>query len=221
MEHNELDEMRKQMALLNQKLDKEEIVSDEAISEVTRKNMDKVQRYAFVTSILIPIFFPLILNDMIVADNKIISMVIWIIWATSCLVSNALVFKGIRDFKKRNNTIAEAIKTIKKTKKINKIGGIINFICFYSYMLLWVMQFIVAIARNIGDRSFVATKIFGLVFFVIIVASMILTVSYVSKELGENINPENVLSQVLEELQEPNITETDGNETAADAETRK
>lgn len=37
MEHNELEEMREQMALLNRKLDKEEIVSDEAISEVTRK----------------------------------------------------------------------------------------------------------------------------------------------------------------------------------------
>ncbi len=221
MEHNELEEMREQMALLNQKLDKEEIVSDEAISEVTRKNMDKLQRYAFVSSILIPIVFPLILNDMMVPENKITTMIIWIIWAISCFFSNALVFKCIRDFKKRCNSLAEAIKTIKRAKRINKIGGIVNLICFYSYMLLWVIQFIVAIAKNIGDRSFVTGKIFGLIFFIIIVASLILSFAYVGKELGKNIDPEIVLSQVLEELQEPNITETDGNATVADAETRK
>lgn len=42
MENNELDEMRAQLATLNEKLEKESIVSDKHIGEATKKHISEM-----------------------------------------------------------------------------------------------------------------------------------------------------------------------------------
>ncbi len=219
MEHNELEEMREQMALLNQKLDKEEIVSDEAISEVTRKNMDKVQRKALIGVIALIIVIPLLAWDCYSA----IGSIFYVIWGLSALCGNLMLFIGIRNFKKKCNSVAESIETIQKTKKRRKITDIINKACLYAFLLsliIAIVDQIIRVTKDINDVDATINLLADFAFFImtiIVIGSLI----FVFRELGKNEEPDNVLSQVLEELQEPNITETDGNETIADAETEK
>ena len=218
MEHNELEEMREQMALLNQKLDKEEIVSDEAISEVTRKNMDKLQRNALIIAILEALLIPLFIRD----SDTVIGTIIWAIWGLSIFFGNLMLFIGLRNFKKKNDCIAKSIETIKITRKICNITGIINKTCFYSYLIIIFIRVIVRSAGSVdglNEPEAIIRGMAGVVYFIMIIA-FIGSFVYVFREIGKNDQPD-VLDQILIELQEPNITETDGNETVTDTETGK
>lgn len=219
MEHNELEEMREQMALLNRKLDKEEIVSDEAISEVTRKNMDKLQKSALFGSIFVFVLIPLLIWDC----NTIIGTIFWSVWGLATFSWSLILFLGLRKFKKQCNSIAESIETIKKTKRLCKIADGIRKFSLYSFLLFVI---IAVIGRSVGsfnglnEPDAIIRGMAGIAFFIITIA-FIGSLIYVFHEIGKNDEPDSILDQILIELQEPNITETNGNETVADTETGK
>lgn len=74
MENNELEKMRAQLATLNEKLEKESIVSDKHISEATKKHISEMQRKllirmdsrgcpdTFYLFVVISVFFTLVLG---------------------------------------------------------------------------------------------------------------------------------------------------------------
>ena len=219
MEHNELEEMREQMALLNQKLDKEEIVSDETISEVTRKKMNRVQSNALIASLAILLVIPLIAWDC----YKTIGSIFWIIWGLSAFCGNIILFWGLRNFKKKCNSLAESIETIQKIQKQRRITDIITKACFWAFLLSFVLGIVfksIKAVKGINEPETIV-NVMASIAFTIIVLAFVGSIVYVFHEIGKNDEPKNVLDQILEELQEPNITETDGNETVADTETGK
>ncbi|MBO7528497.1 MAG: hypothetical protein J6T37_01325, partial [Bacteroidales bacterium] len=59
MENNELDEMRAQLATLNEKLEKESIVSDKHISEATKKHISELQRKLIRRIIVLSVMSPI------------------------------------------------------------------------------------------------------------------------------------------------------------------
>ena len=218
MEHNELEEMRKQMDLLNQKLDKEEIVSEKTICEVTRKKMNRAQRIALIYSISM-LFIPLLAADCYTTRGAIF----WIFWGLSAFCGNLMLFVGLRNFKKKCNCVAKQIETIQKIQKRTKITNIINLACFYAFLLNFVLIIVFKCIRTIksnNDPEAFVIIMYGLLLSIIIFA-IIGSVVYVFHEIRKYEAPNDILSQILEELQEPNPAETVSEDGISDAETEK
>ena len=206
MEHNELEEMRKQMELLNQKLDKEEIVSEKAICEITRKKMNKVQSRALIGSLAILLVIPLIAWDCYTT----IGTIFWILWGLSAFCGNIILFWGLRNFKKKSDSLAKSIETIQKIQKRRKITDIINKACFWFFLLSIILEIVfisIITVKDINDPEAIINVMAGIA-FTIIILTFIGSIVYVFHEIGKNDEPDNVLNQILEELQEPCDTVT-------------
>ena len=216
MEHNELEEMRKQMEILNQKLDKEEIVSEKFICEITRKKMNRMQSSALIASLAILLVIPLIAWDC----YKTIGSIFWIIWGLSAFCGNIILFWGLRNFKKKCNSLAKSIETIQKIQKQRRITDIITKACFWAFLLSLVLGIVfnsIKAVKSINEPEAIVNVMASIAFTIIILA-FIGSIVYVFHEIGKNDEPKNVLDQILEELQEPDAGETDSEDTVLDTE---
>lgn len=219
MEHNELEEMRKQMELLNQKLDKEEFISDNAICEITKKKMNKTQRISIFNLITIIITLPFLIWDC----STTIGTIFWIIWGLAGLFEYLTLAIGLRNFKKKCDSVAKSIETIKKTKKLSEIAGNIQKFSFYSFLLLAIVSVIfrkVSSLRGTDDPEIIINVMAGIAFFIMALL-FIGSIVYVFHEIGKNDELDNIFDQILEELHEPCDTLADSEDTIIDAETGK
>ena len=116
----------------------------------------------------------------------------------------------VKGNKKQCNSIAESIETIKKTKRLCKIADGIRKFSLYSFLLFVI---IAVIGRSVGsfnglnEPDAIIRGMAGIAFFIITIA-FIGSLIYVFHEIGKNDEPDNVLNQILEELQEPCDTVT-------------
>ena len=184
MECNELEEMREQMALLNQKLDKEEIVSDEAISEMTQKRIAKIQRRLIAKMIIMPIIFFILLG--------MIGLVLGIFGS----ILYYRIYQTTKELKSTNHNFmwnAIRVKRALKYNKIAKINTAIIFLCVPITALVSLIHF--------GTKSQpVGQWVLSAIMAISIIALAIFFIIDIRKNVMNN-KVEDVLSQVLEELE--------------------
>lgn len=188
MEHNELEEMREQMALLNQKLDKEEIVSDEAISEMTQKRIVKIQRRLIAKMIITPIIFFILLG--------IIGLVLGIF----CDTLYYCIYQTTNELKSANRNLMRNTIRIKRALKYNKITRISAAIVFLCIPITAIVSFIYIGSKSLPDEQMIFTVFYVLMVIIPITITIYLLIDVIRKTIMTD-KVENVLSQVLEELE--------------------
>ena len=184
MEHNELEEMREQMALLNQKLDKEEIVSDEAISEMTQKRIAKIQRRLIAKMIIAPIIFFILLG--------IIGLVLGIF----CDTLYYRIYQTTKELKSADRNLMWNSINIKRALKYNKITKINTAIVFLCIPITTIVSLIYFGTKSQSVEQWVLTAIMAIG----LIALAIYFIIDIRKNVMNN-KVEDVLSQVLEELE--------------------
>ncbi len=127
MENNELEEMRSQLSVLNEKLDKEPIVSDTMLSNVTRKSISGMQRKLLVR----------ILIGAVLAYFVYVFFGLWIAgWLLGVMVLNIYVFIRSRNMNSKPVDVADNIRYIRKTLKVYKKCRKALFIFFALWLVL-------------------------------------------------------------------------------------
>ncbi len=190
MEHNELEEMREQMALLNQKLDKEEIVSDEAISEMTQKRIAKIQRRLIAKMIITPIIFFILLG--------MIGLVLGIFGS----ILYYRIYQTTKELKSADRNLMWNSIRVKRALKYNKIAKISAAIVFFCIPITVIVSFIYIGSKSLPDEpmQMIITVFYVLMVIIPITIAFYLLIDVIRKTIMTD-KVEDVLSQVLEELE--------------------
>jgi hypothetical protein len=128
METNELEEMKAQLAVLNEKLESEPIVSEAMLSNATKKSMTNMQR-----KLLIRIIVAAVLAYFVYGFFGC-----WFLeWLLGTMVLNVYVLLKTRKTLTKPLDVAEYTKQMHKVIKIFRWGRLILFV-FFSLWLVYV-----------------------------------------------------------------------------------
>ncbi len=128
MENNELEEMKAQLAVLNEKLEAEDIVNDTMLSNATKKIVSQMQR-----KLLIRIIVAAVLAYFVYGFFGC-----WFLeWLLGTMALNIYVYLRTRKVNSEPMNVADNSKFTHKTLKIYKWGKIILFV-FFSLWLVYV-----------------------------------------------------------------------------------
>ena len=191
MENNELEEMRAQLATLNEKLEHESIVDEKHFSEATKKHLSELQRKLIgriiVFSVLASFLYYLLGLYFGLWCLGIVVLSIYVYRITGKTYSASMT---VTEYTQR---IRKALKTYKKVNKFMWILYTLLILAFGTYVLIYV---IVSHSSNLG-QAFV-------VFFVCCFIALIIWVSYYISNVCVSPDVEIMLEQVLEDLDNDN-----------------
>ena len=189
MENNELEEMRAQLATLNEKLENENIVDERLVSEATKKHVSELQRK---------------LIGRIVEFTVLAAFFYWklelgtfLLWSLGLLITSIYVYWVVRKGNSISMPVTEYARRIRKSLKIYKIGN----------KLLWVLTILLILAW--GTYVLILNwpsnlKIVFPVFFVCCFIALIMWVSYYVSNVYMSPDVELMLERVLEDLEKDN-----------------
>lgn len=195
MENNELEEMRAQLATLNEKLDNESIVDERLVSEATKKHLSELQRKLIGRIVLFGVLAPFLSYFLGLYFGLwclgIVVLSIYVYLMTHKTISASM---NVTEYVQR---IRKALKTYKKANRFMWILSVLLILAFGTYVLIYVL---VSHSSNLG-QAFV-------VFFVCCFIALIMWVSYYIGNVYVSPDVELMLEQVLEDL------EKDSNDSA-------
>ena len=190
MENNELEEMRAQLATLNEKLEGESIVDERHFSEATKKHVSELQRKLIGRIIVITawaVFF-----------YWKFELGIFLLWCVGLLVVSIYMYLVVRKGNSASmpvtvyaRRLSKALKIYKKANKLLWILSILLILAFGTYVLIYVLVF--PGSANLG-RALV-------VFIVCCIIALIMWVSYYISNVCVSPDVELMLEQVLEDLE--------------------
>ena len=185
MENNELEEMRAQLATLNEKLDNESIVDERLVSEATKKHLSELQRKLIGRIVLFGVLAPFLSYFLGLYFGLwclgIVVLSIYVYLMTHKTISASM---NVTEYVQR---IRKALKTFKKANKFLWVFSI-SFLVLFAIVLAIYLAIHNELARGLG------------VFFVSLIIAIIMWVSYYISNVYVSPDVELMLEQVLEDL---------------------
>ena len=146
METNEFEEMKAQLATLNEKLEGESIVDEMHFSEATKKHVSKLQRKLIGRIIIFGVLTPIL--------SYFLGLYFGL-WCLGIIALSIYVYRITRKTYSTSMTVAEytqrirkALKTYKKANKFIWILSILLILAFGTYVLIYVL---VSHSSNLGQ----------------------------------------------------------------------
>ena len=186
MENNELEEMRVQLATLNEKLENESIVDDRLFSEATKKHVSELQRKLMGRIVLISawaVFFYWKLE-----------LGIFLLWCVGLLVISIYMYLVVRKSNSTSMPVTEYARRLRKALKIYKKGN--RFLWILTILLILAWGIYVLILNWPSNLEIVLP-----IFFVCCFIALIMWVSYYISNVCVSPDVELILEQVLEDLE--------------------
>lgn len=191
MENNELEEMRAQLATLNEKLEGESIVDERLVSEATKKHVSELQRKLIVRIIIFSVLAPFLYYFLgLYFGLWCLGIVIFSIYVYRMTSKTYSASMTVTEYTQR---IRKALKIYKKANKFMWILSVLLILAFGTYVLIYVL---VSHSSNLG-QAFV-------VFFVCCFIALTMWVSYYVSNVYVSPDVELMLEQVLEDLGKDN-----------------
>ena len=193
MENNELEEMRVQLATLNEKLDNESIVDERHFNEATKKHLSELQRKLIGRIVLISawaVFFYWKLE-----------LGIFLLWCVGLLVISIYMYLVVRKGNSASMPVTEYARRLRKALKIYKIGN--RFLWILTILLILAWATYVLVLNWPSNLEQVLT-----VFFVCSMIALILLVAYFIKNVYVSPEVELKLEMVLEDLEKDSSDST-------------
>ena len=137
MENNELEEMRVQLATLNEKLEGESIVDERHFSEATKKHLSELQQRLIGRIIIFAVLAPFLYYFLgLYFGLWCLGIVILSIYVYRITNKAYSVSMTVTEYTQR---IRKALKTYKKANKIMWILSILLILAFGTYVLVYVL----------------------------------------------------------------------------------
>ena len=193
MENDELEEMKAQLATLNEKLESESIVNERHFSEATKKHVSELQRKLIGRIVLISawaVFFYWKLE-----------LGIFLLWCVGLLVISIYMYLVVRQGNSASMPVTEYAWRLRKALKIYKIGN--RFLWILTILLILAWATYVLVLNWPSNLEQVLT-----VFFVCSMIALILLVAYFIKNVYVSPEVELKLEMVLEDLEKDSSDST-------------
>ena len=188
MENDELEEMRAQLASLNEKLEGESIVDERHFSEATRTHLSELQRKLIRRIVLFSVLAPILYYFLGLYFG---------LWCFGIVILSIYVYQIAGKTYSASMTVTEyaqrlrkALKTYKKANKIMWILSILLILAFGTYVLVYVLVF--PWSSDLGPAL--------VVFIVCCFIAFFIWVFYYIGNVCVSPDVELMLEQVLEDL---------------------
>ena len=186
MENNELEEMRAQLATLNEKLKNESIIDEKLVNEATKKHLSELQRKLIVRIVLISAWAVFFYWEL--------ELGIFLLWCVGLLVISIYTYLVVRQGNSVSMPVTEYVRRLRKALKIYKKGN--RFLWILTILLIMAWGAYVLVLNWPSNLEQVFT-----VFFVCFMIALILLVAYFISNVYVSPEVELMLEQVLEALE--------------------
>ena len=184
MENKELEEMRAQLATLNEKLEDESIVDEKHFSEATKKHVSKLQRKLICRIVMFTLWVAFFYWKL--------ELGIFLFWSLGLFITSIYLYWVVR--KGDSSTpVTEYAQKLRKALKIYKKAN--RFLWILSILLIVAWGTYVLILNWPSNLEIVLP-----IFFVCCFIALIMWVSYYISNVCVSPDVELMLEQVLEDL---------------------
>ena len=193
MENNELEEMRAQLATLDEKLEGESIVDEKHFSEATKKHLSELQRKLIGRIVLFGVLAPFL--------GYFLGLYFGL-WCLGIVILSIYVYRMTGKAYSVSMTVTEYTKKIRKALKTYKKAN--KFMWIFS--ILFVSLFAIIVATSLVIENWSLRGIEGALgaFFMAFLFSIIMWVSYYISNVYVSPDVELMLEQVLADLDKDN-----------------
>ena len=188
MENTEFEEMRAQLATLNEKLEGESIVDEKHFSEATKKHLSELQQRLIGRIIIFAVLAPFLYYFLGLYFG---------LWCLGIVILSIYVYRITNKAYSVSMTVTEYTRRIRKALKIYKTAN--RFLCILSilFILAWgTYVLILNWSSNLGPAL--------VVFIVCCFIALFMWVSYYISNVYVSPDVELMLEQVLEDLEKDN-----------------
>ena len=192
MENNELEEMRAQLATLNEKLENESIVDEKLVSEATKKHISKLQRKLIGRIIMFTLLAAYFYWKL--------ELGIFLLWSLGILVISIYMYLVVRKGNSNSMPVTEHARRLRKALKIYKIGNRFMWILTIILILAWGTYVLIL---NCISNEVVPITAFG-VFMVCFFIAFFMGIYYYITNVCISPDVELMLEEVLEDLENDN-----------------
>ena len=189
MENNELEEMRAQLAILNEKLENESIVDERLVSEATKKHISELQRKLIGRIVIITLWAAYFYWRL--------ELGIFLLLCVGLLIISIYMYCVVRHGNSASLPVTEYARRLRKALKIYKKGN--GFMWFLSIVLIlaWGTYVLVLNWPSNLEQAFI-------VLFVCFLIALLLLVAYFISNVYVTPDVELKLEMVLEDLEKDN-----------------
>ena len=185
-----MEEMRAQLATLNEKLEGESIVDERHFNEATKKHLSELQRKLIVRIIVFSVLTPIV--------SYFLGLYFGL-WCLGIIVLSIYVYRLTRQTYSTSMTMAEYTKRIRKALKTYKKAN--KFMWIFSIAFIMLFSLLVATSLSIAHWSSRGIEgVLGAVFVCFLIA-LIMGVSFYISNVCVSPNVELMLEQMLEDLE--------------------
>ena len=184
METNELEEMKAQLATLNEKLEGESIVDEMHFSEATKKHVSKLQRKLIGRIVMFTLWVAFFCWKL--------ELGIFLFWSLGLLITSIYLYWVVRK-SDSSMPVTEYARKLRKALKIYKIANRIAWILTMLLILTWGTYILIL---NWPSNLVQAFSIFFICFFI----AFFIGISYYISNVCVPPDVELMLEQVLDDL---------------------
>ena len=186
MENNELEEMKAQLAVLNEKLEKENIVDEKLLGEATKKHLSELQRKLIGRIVIITLWAAFFYWKL--------ELGIFLLWCVGLLVISIYTYLVVRQGNSVSMPVTEYARRLRKALKIYKIGNRFLWILTIILILAWATYVLVLNWPSNLEQAFI-------ILFVCFLIALILLVTFFISNVYTTPDVELKLEKVLEDLE--------------------
>ena len=188
MENNELEEMRAQLATLNEKLEGKSIVDEKHFSEATKKHLSELQQRLIGRIIIFAVLAPFLYYFLGLYFG---------LWCLGIVILSIYVYRITNKAYSVSMTVTEYTRRIRKALKIYKTANRFLWILSILLILAWgTYVLILNWSSNLGPAL--------VVFIVCCFIALFMWVSYYISNVYVSPDVELMLEQVLIDLEKDN-----------------
>ena len=189
MENNELEEMRAQLATLNEKLENESIVDERLVSEATKKHVSELQRKLIGRIVIITLWAAYFYWRL--------ELGIFLLLCVGLLIISIYMYCVVRHGNSASLPVTEYARQLRKALKIYKTGNRLMWILTIILILAWGTYVLVLNWPSNLEQAFI-------VLFVCFLIALLLLVAYFISNVYVTPDVELKLEKVLEDLGKDN-----------------
>ena len=189
MENNELEEMRAQLATLNEKLENESIVDERLVSEATKNHVSELQRKLIGRIVIITLWAAYFYWRL--------ELGIFLLLCVGLLIISIYMYCVVRHGNSASLPVTEYARQLRKALKIYKIGNRLMWILTIILVLAWGTYVLVLNWPSNLEQAFI-------VLFVCFLIALLLLVAYFISNVYVTPDVELKLEKVLEDLGKDN-----------------
>lgn len=130
---HELDDMRSQLNLLKQKLNKEEIVNEKLMRKVTSERLSKIKRDNKITALLTAVFTPVNIYILCEVGMSVPFTIVTTLYMLLCLWMSVYSRRGINPADVINGNLVTTKKNMLRYKSLSNRW----LMCAIPFLLIW------------------------------------------------------------------------------------